>query len=199
MFRNRVIDIDRKLMRPESSGPRADDRRDGLADRPGGDVEAHRRGSLTVGCGRFGRRPPASPDRGTRRRAATLSPSVRPAWISTQRIDDARFACRTSTLPSRTTSRRARRRPPMRVAGTPTPSRRQFAWRAAPIWARETSQARSGALPVRSLCRPPGSRGGRGPRPRPRRPAFSSAACRRRDERASAQARRPRDLSLRPG
>ena len=56
------------------------------------------------------------------------------------------FTCRTSTLPSRTTSRRASS--PSRskaVAGTPTPSRRASStWpeAKAPIWARETSLKR---------------------------------------------------------
>ena len=87
-------------------------------------------------------------------RSTTLSPSATPAWISTQppSVTPA-FTCRTSTLPSRTTSRRASS--PSRsnaVAGTPTPSRRASStWpeAKAPIWAWLTSPSAIRTLPVR--------------------------------------------------
>src|SRR3984885_8949966 len=180
------------------------DRGDGFADRPGGDVEAHRRAPYPLAAVVSGVGRTRSPDlKKTAARVIPLSPSVTPAWISTQSPSAMPgFTWRVSTLSSRTTSRRAAS--PSRsnaVAGTPTPWRRASSTdpeAKAPIWARETSPSAIRTLPVRlafstswfprrakaetrasppcrcgSLCRLPGSRGGQGLRPALRRPAAS--------------------------
>ena len=184
----------------------ANDRGDGLADRPGGDVEAHRRRPLNRRLRSFrrsaapGRRPQESG--GARDHAFAVGDARLDFHPSA--VDDARLhlphldlavahdvETRLIAVPLQRGRWNANALATARVR--PGPRRRRRYGRA------KRRQARSGPCRCGSPCRPPGSRAGRGPRPGPRRPAASvPPACRRRASPASARARRPRDRSLRP-
>ena len=182
------------------------DRGDGLADRPGGDVEAHRRAPypLTAVASAVGRT--RSPAR--RNAAARVTPRSRPQRRLLGFPPNRRQRCPASPGASRPFRRAPRRGAPHRHPA-PTRSRerqRPGDGRVRPILRRrprygraKRRQARSVPCRCGSLCRLPGSRGGHGLRPALRRPAASvPPACRRRGGRASARARRPRDRPLHP-